>query len=140
MYGHGPNRIIDAQPFQQLRAENNQYSGNSTKGDGANRADPVARAGDGHQPGKESVNSKTHVPFFGSDEGVCQRRQTGGAGCEGRIGGNPTYAFEIHRGERAGGFEPETTKSNQQSSCLGDRIIELHLSTTRFTFGPVTTT
>src|SRR6185503_3940908 len=123
---HRPNRIINAQPFQQLRTENNQHSGNSTQNEGANGADPVAWTGDGHEPGKESVHCETNIPFPGSNEGVGQGRQTGSAGCECGVRGYATYAFEIHRGECAAGIESVPTKPKEQSPSRCDRQVMRH--------------
>ena len=58
------DRVVNAQPFQQVDAEDDDNSGDAAEQHRARGRDPVARAGDGHQSREEAVGGVTRVPLL----------------------------------------------------------------------------
>ena len=62
--GHRADRIIDAQPFQNSTADDDDHAGDGAEQDRARRADPIAGASDRHQAGEKTVDREAHIPRF----------------------------------------------------------------------------
>src|SRR5581483_7723115 len=90
------------------------------------RAHPIARTGDCHKTGKESVDGEAYVPLFAHEIRVEHRRQTRGASCKRGIRSHSADAFEVHCGERASRIETVPSEPEQQSTAGGDGEIVGH--------------
>src|SRR4029077_5247769 len=106
VYGHRTDGVINAEPFQEIDAHDDQNSGDPAEQDRTCRTYPIAGASNSNQPSQKSVRGVAGVPFLKFQVPIEDRGKASRAGSQGCICGHATDAYKVHRRERAAGVEP----------------------------------